>query len=59
MRTLVTAILAALLFGIAGPAYAKPVPIDPKNPCDPLPTRVVCYENGHCFRVVLPCNPNI
>ena len=60
MRALAMTLLTVVVLGIAGatPAHAKPVPIDPKNPCYPLPTEVVCIE-GHCFRRIVPCNPNI
>ena len=34
-----------------------PIKVDPKNPCEPMPTKLVCYKNGKCFRVILPCNP--
>ena len=59
MRALAMTLLTVVMLGIAGPAHAaKPVPIDPKNPCYPLPTELVCFE-GHCFRRIVPCNPNI
>ena len=59
MRALVKTLLTVVVLGIAGPAHAaKPVPIDPKNPCYPLPTELVYFE-GHCFRRIEPCNPNI
>ena len=59
MRALTISLLTVVMLGIAGPAHAaKPVPIDPKNPCYPLPTELVCFE-GHCFRHIVPCNPNI
>ena len=48
---------------VAKPVPAKtatatpPIKVDPKNPCKPMPTKLVCYKNGKCFRVILPCNP--
>jgi len=60
MRVLAMTLLTVVVLGIAGPAHAaKPVPIDPKNPCYPLPTELVCPADGHCFRRIVPCNPNI
>ena len=60
MRVLAMSLLAAVVFTLGGGVAVakKPVPIDPKNPCYPLPTELVCFE-GHCFRRIVPCNPNI